>query len=108
MLAQSEDIEAEKQRIQAMSESIEKREAEIELANKIAELFLNFVKAMNLEGNAIVDLTKNYEEYAKAKKEAYKAGKGAGGEEAAQKVATANIKSSYGEETTMQWQMFHK
>ena len=98
IVAQSEDIEAEKQRIQAMSESIEKREAEIELANKIAELFPELRKGYDLEGNAIVDLTKNYEEYAKAKKEAYKAGKGAGGEEAAQKVATANIKSSYGEE----------
>lgn len=98
IVAQSEDIEAEKQRIQAMSESIEKREAEIELANKIAELFPELRKGYDLEGNAIVDLTKNYEEYAKAKKEAYKAGEGAGGEEAAQKVATANIKSNYGKE----------
>lgn len=98
IVAQSEDIEAEKQRIQAMSESIEKREAEIELANKIAELFPELRKGYDLEGNAIVDLTKNYEEYAKAKKEAYQAGEGAGGEEAAQKVATANIKSNYGKE----------
>lgn len=98
IVAQSEDIEAEKQRIEAMSESIEKREAEIELANKIAELFPELRKGYDLEGNAIVDLTKNYEEYAKAKKEAYEAGEGAGGEEAVQKVATANIKSNYGEE----------
>lgn len=98
IVAQSEDIEAERQRIQAMSESIEKREAEIELANKVAELFPELRKGYDLEGNAIVDLTKNYEEYAKAKKEAYQTGEGAGGEEAAQKVATANIKSNYGKE----------
>lgn len=98
IVAQSEDIEAEKQRIQAMSESIEKREAEIELANKVAELFPELRKGYDLEGNAIIDLTKNYEEYAKAKREAYQAGEGAGGEEAVQKVATANIKSNYGKE----------
>ena len=98
IVAQSEDIEAEKQRIQAMSESIEKREAEIELANKIAELFPELRKGYDLEGNAIVDLTKNYEEYAKAKRNAYETDEGAGGEEAAQKVATANIKSNYGKE----------
>ena len=98
IVAQSEEIEAEKQRIEAMSDSIEKRKAEIELANKIAELFPELRKGYDLEGNAIVDLTKDYEEYAKAKKEAYEAGKGAGGEEAAQKVAVDNIKSSYGEE----------
>lgn len=98
IVAQSEEIEAEKQRIEAMSDSIEKRKAEIELANKIAELFPELRKGYDLEGNAIVDLTKNYEEYAKAKQEAYKAGEGAGGEEAAQKVAVDNIKSNYGKE----------
>ena len=98
VVAQSEDIEAEKQRIEAMSDSIEKRKAEIELANKIAELFPELRKGYDLEGNAIVDLTKDYEEYAKAKREAYETGKGAGGEEAAQKVAVDNIKSNYGEE----------
>ena len=98
IVAQSEDIEAEKQRIEAMSDSIEKRKAEIELANKIAELFPELRKGYDLEGNAIVDLTKDYEEYAKAKREAYETGKGAGGEEAAQKVAVDNIKSNYGKE----------
>ena len=98
IVAQSEDIEAERQRIEAMSESIEKREAEIELANKIAELFPELRKGYDLEGNAIIDLTKDYEEYAKAKREAYETGKGAGGEEAAQKVAVDSIKSNYGKE----------
>lgn len=98
IVVQSEDIEAEKQQIEAMSDSIEKRKAEIELANKIAELFPELRKGYDLEGNAIVDLTKDYEEYAKAKREAYETGKGAGGEEAAQKVAVDNIKSNYGEE----------
>ena len=98
IVAQSEDIEAEKQRIEAMSDSVEKRKAEIELANKIAELFPELRKGYDLEGNAIVDLTKDYEEYAKAKREAYETGKGAGGEEAAQKVAVDNIKSNYGKE----------
>ena len=98
VVAQSEDIEAEKQRIEAMSDSIEKRKAEIELANKIAELFPELVDGYDLEKNAIVDLTKDYKEYAKVKKEAYETGKGAGGEEAIQKVAVDNIKSNYGEE----------
>lgn len=98
IVAQSEDIEAEKQRIEAMSDSIEKRKAEIELANKIAELFPELRKGYDLEGNAIIDLTKDYEEYAKAKREAYETGKGAGGEEAAQKVAVDSIKSNYGKE----------
>ena len=98
IVAQSEDIEAERRRIEAMSDSIEKRKAEIELANKIAELFPELRKGYDLEGNAIVDLTKDYEEYAKAKREAYETGKGAGGEEAAQKVAVDNIKSNYGKE----------
>ena len=98
IVAQSEDIEAERRRIEAMSDSNEKRKAEIELANKIEKLFPELRKGYDLEGNAIVDLTKDYEEYAKAKKEAYETGKGAGGEEAAQKVAVDNIKSNYGKE----------
>ena len=46
VVAQSKDIEAERRRIEAMSDSIEKRKAEIEYLIRLQNYSLNFVKVM--------------------------------------------------------------
>ena len=64
------NIEARKKEIDSISDLVAKQQEQIDLMNLVAETFPELVKGYDLEGNAIVDLTQDYEAYAKAKKDA--------------------------------------
>ena len=64
------NIEARKKEINSISDLVAKQQEQIDLMNLVAETFPELVKGYDLEGNAIVDLTQDYEAYAKAKKDA--------------------------------------
>lgn len=64
------NIEARKKEINSISDLVAKQQEQVDLMNLVAETFPELVKGYDLEGNAIVDLTQDYEAYAKAKKDA--------------------------------------
>ena len=64
------NIEVRKKEINSISDLVAKQQEQIDLMNLVAETFPELVKGYDLEGNAIVDLTQDYEAYAKAKKDA--------------------------------------
>ena len=64
-------IEQRKAEMEAITDIVKKEQERIAIMNEVAEIYPELVKGYDLQGNAIVDLNQDFEEYAKKQKEAF-------------------------------------
>lgn len=64
-------IEQRKAEMEAITDIVKKEQERIAIMNEVAEIYPELVKGYDFQGNAIVDLNQDFEEYAKKQKEAF-------------------------------------
>ena len=64
-------IEQRKAEMEAITDIVKKEQERIAIMNEVAEIYPELVKGYDFQGNAIVDLNQDFEEYTKKQKEAF-------------------------------------